>query len=65
VEVGKRDNVEAITDLMCQSNEMRGLFKASITIEESPSRENFERFKDVAKKAARDTTKLGSHGGLI
>jgi hypothetical protein len=39
------DKVLAITNSICQSKVMEGLLRAAITTKESPSRENFFRFK--------------------
>jgi hypothetical protein len=42
----------AITVSMCQSTVMKGVLRASITILESPSRENLVNFKEAANEAA-------------
>jgi hypothetical protein len=47
-----KDKALAITDSMFQSTVIDGVLRASITILESPSRENLVNFKPTAKEAA-------------
>jgi hypothetical protein len=48
---------------------MEGVLRASITILESPSRENLVNFKkasnEAASQAAKALPKVGSQGGLV
>jgi hypothetical protein len=46
------DKVLTITDSICQSKVMEGVFRAAITTLESPSREKFFNFKEAARDAA-------------
>jgi hypothetical protein len=68
-EAGTKRKKSEITFSIFQSKEMEGRFRAEITSKESPSMVKLLSFKETAREAARRAAKaspkVGSHGGLI